>query len=308
VVDLDDPAMRTELRVRGATVRKAERGTRPQTFYLGADPAALDPLAVDGTRTLSHAEVPDPLPAPGTREARAVYDTPKTLHWGGHIAAYMVTKAVASGALLAAALAKSGGVAFGWISLVFTAVTMLLLVGDLKKPERFYYLLTMPNKRSWLVRGGWILTAHAVLSAAYAFGLGGMLLAPPAVLVALATAVYTAFLFRQARGRELWCEDPLLPATLIVQALAAASVLTAFVGEWTILWVAAYLVVVLAGAVWPLPTPGARQAHAVMLRHPAFAAGVVAAVAALVFPPAVFVAFACLDWVYIKAGQQVPLS
>jgi hypothetical protein len=45
-----------------------------------------------------------------------------------------------------------------------------------------------------------------------------------------------------------------------------------------------------------------------MLRHPAFAAGVVAAVAALVFPPAVFVAFACLDWVYIKAGQQVPLS
>ncbi len=55
VVDLDDPAVRADLGERKATVRKAYRGTKPQTFYLGADPLALDPLAVVGTRTLSHA-------------------------------------------------------------------------------------------------------------------------------------------------------------------------------------------------------------------------------------------------------------
>jgi hypothetical protein len=45
-----------------------------------------------------------------------------------------------------------------------------------------------------------------------------------------------------------------------------------------------------------------------MVRHPAFALGLVAAVAAIAFPPLVFVAFALLDWVYVKAGQEVPLS
>ena len=42
------------------------------------------------------------------------------------------------------------------LALVFTGLTTGLLVFDLKRPDRFYYLLTKPNLRSWLVLGGYI--------------------------------------------------------------------------------------------------------------------------------------------------------
>jgi hypothetical protein len=45
-----------------------------------------------------------------------------------------------------------------------------------------------------------------------------------------------------------------------------------------------------------------------MVREPAFAAGVALALVAVALPPAVFAAFLCLDWAYVKAGQEVPLS
>ncbi|MHC4548314.1 MAG: 4Fe-4S dicluster domain-containing protein [Planctomycetota bacterium] len=312
VVDLDDTEMRRELSERGAVARKAERGTRPQTFYLDADPAALDPLAVDGARTLSHAEVPDPLPAPGTAGARAVYDIPRQRPWGGHIAAYLATKAVAAGALIAAALSpwseRLDGVVLGWLSLWFTVATVLLLIGDLGRPRRFLFLLKIPNRKSWLVRGGWILTAHALLSLPWALGVG---FAPWSVLglpVAFATAIYTAFLFWQARGRELWAEDRLLPVVLGAQAGAAAAGLAWFFDETGTWWLVLHAAVVLTSAFWRLPTPGARQAHARMVRDPAFLFGLVAALAAVAVPPLVFLAFILLDWSYVKAGQEVPLS
>lgn len=312
VIDLDDPETRAELGAREATVRKPERRTRPQTFYLDADPAALDPLAVDGTRTLSHAEVPDPLPAPGTLAARAVYDIPRARHWGGRIAAYMVTKAAASGALLAACLSPwlpaLHPVLLGWLSLVMTGVTCALLVSDLHKPARFLYLLTRPNTDSWLVRGGWILTAHGLLSLPWALGVGGVPWSAAGIPVALATSVYTAFLFRQARGRELWCEDRLLPTTLAVQSIAAAAGLAWLFGISAPLAVALYLGVGLLALVVPLPTPHARQAHRLMVRRPSFAGGLLAAGAALLWPPLVFLAMALLDWAYIQSGQDVPLS
>jgi Fe-S-cluster-containing dehydrogenase component len=309
VVDLDAPGMREDLRARRAVARKPERGTKPQTFYLGADPAALDPLAVDGARTLSHAEVPDPLPAPGNAEARAVYDIPRQRQWGGAIAAYLVTKALAAGALVAASLGAGPVVGLGWLSLLFTALTVLLLIGDLHQPRRFWFLLTMPNRKSWLVRGGWILTAHAALSAGWAFGCsfhaGLAVLSFP---VAILTAVYTAFLFWQARGRELWAEDKLLPVVLVAQAMAAAALFGWFFGEGSTLWMVIYAASVVATGIWPQPTPGARFGHARMVRHPAFGIGLGLAVLAMFFPPAVVGAFIALDWIYVKAGQEVALS
>ncbi len=37
--------------------------------------------------------------------------------------------------------------------LLFLALTMALLVLDLKRPDRFHYVLLKGNPRSWLVRG-----------------------------------------------------------------------------------------------------------------------------------------------------------
>ena len=46
---------------------------------------------------------------------------------------------------------------------LFLAVTGGLLVGDLRRPERFYYLITRGNRRSWLVKGAWVLGAFAAV-------------------------------------------------------------------------------------------------------------------------------------------------
>jgi Fe-S-cluster-containing dehydrogenase component len=338
VVDFDDPATRAELARRGAVARKPERRTRPRTLYLGADPATLDPLRVDGTRTLSHAEVPDPLPAPGNADARAVYDVPRKSQWGAPIAAYMTTKAVAAGALLGAALfpwvPALDPVLLGWTSLLAVLVTSALLIGDLHKPLRFFYLLTRPNTGSWLVRGGWILIAHGALSVPWALGLAGRVeggpipsldpgvlglagplpaiwLAAISAPVAVATAIYTAFLFWQARGRELWSEDRLLLGVLLLQAIAATAALAWLLGlrgPWLLAGLAAYPAMMLVATVLAPPTPHARLAHRLMIRHPAYATGLLAALGAVLFPPLLLVAFFALDWIYLRAGQQVALS
>lgn len=325
VVDTSSGETLSLLTELGATTRKPERKTGPRTYYLGASEASLDPLAVDGARTLSHAEVPDPLPGPGTLAARAVYDTPKAQHWGAKIAGYMAAKAVAAGALILSALvpwiADVPSVAMGWVSLIATVITVLLLITDLHKPMRFFYLFTMPNTESWLVKGGWVLTAHGALSLFYALGFGtqsGLLggvgtAAAPAVgvvsiLVALLTAVYTAFLFWQARGRELWAEDRWLPLVLAAQAAAAAVMLASLYGLLSPIWMMPYVVVLLGTALAPPPTEAARRAHELMLRHPAWGLGVAISVGAFFLPPLLVAGFFLLDWVYVRSGQRVPLS
>jgi len=323
VVDLDDPATRAELGEAKAVVRKPERGTKPQTYYLGVDPLALDPLAVDGTRTMSHAEVPDPMPAPGNAAARAVYDVPRVRPWGNRIAAYMVTKAIASGALIAAVLQFWGpdvgfDRSFALLALVMNVATMFLLVSDLHKPARFLYLLTKGNSKSWLVRGGYVLAAHAGVSLLWALRpfdpptdsipMGAFVFSVFSILVALATSAYTAFLFWQARGRELWAEDRTLMLVLIVQAFAAGSAVGWFAGDRSRTWALGYLAVTIFAHFLKPATAAARQAHRYMIHHPAYWGGVLLAATAVFYPPLVIGAFAFLDWIYVKAGQEVALS
>jgi Fe-S-cluster-containing dehydrogenase component len=335
VVDFDDPATRAELARRHAVARKPERRTRPRTLYLDADPAALDPLRCDGSRTLSHAEVPDPLPAPGNADARTVYDVPRKRQWGTPIAAYMTTKAVAAGALLGAAASPWSPaldpVLLGWVSIAALLATTALLIGDLHKPARFLFLLTKPNTGSWLVKGGWILMAHGVLSVPWALGLAGSLadgpipvlpaaaafpvpapwLAAASAPIAILTAIYTAFLFWQARGRELWSEDRLLPVVLLLQATAAAAALAWLLGlRGPVLAgsLVAYPAILGVATVLRPPTEHARHAHRLMVRHPTYALGLALAAGAVLFPPLVVAAFFLLDWIYLRAGQQVALS
>src|SRR5439155_307016 len=111
--------------------------------------------------------------------------------------------------------------------LLFLLLTTALLVFDLKRPERFAYILFKPNWRSWLVWGAWILIAFGAAAGAW---LGAGLLGhhvPDAVrlpvgLLALGAAGYSALLFGQAEGRDFW-QSPLVLPHLVVAAFVAGA-------------------------------------------------------------------------------------
>ena len=109
----------------------------------------------------------------------------------------------------------------------FLIVTGVLLVVDLKQPKRFLYVLLRPQWQSWLVRGAYIITAYgAVLTVWLAATILGWrtfadVLLWPGVVLATLTAVYTAFLFAQAKGRDLW-QNPMFSMHLLAHAVLGA--------------------------------------------------------------------------------------
>jgi formate-dependent nitrite reductase membrane component NrfD len=165
---------------------------------------------------------------------RVVYANEFPLPWGWRVSSYFLTKATSAGIAIAAAVALLFGSAMEsmWMRLtgplvggLLLLLTGLLLVADLKRPDRFYYLLTRGNPSSWLVRGAWILTAQAVGFAVWFLAaLGGNSdLARTAIwfsaFVGLGTAGYTAYLFAQAKGRVMW-GNPLLVWHMVAAAFA----------------------------------------------------------------------------------------
>jgi len=249
--DLDDPrsGIARLVATEPVQVRKPEQGTRPKVFYLGADAAALTPSLQASVTTYMWAQRPAAEVSLVTMVAglddgaltRPVYDVPHAPRpWGWKVAAYLWTKSIAAGALLIAGL----GVLFqlgegGWLSgtvapllaLVFLGITTGLLVFDLKRPERFLFILLKPNLRSWLVWGAFILLAYGVVAMAWLVagwggGVGALrVLALPAVLLAAAAAGYSALLFGQAEGRDFWQSPLVLPQLLLSAAVAGDAAL-----------------------------------------------------------------------------------
>ncbi|QBD78592.1 4Fe-4S dicluster domain-containing protein [Ktedonosporobacter rubrisoli] len=211
-------------------------------------PQYEDEHELDGSRTLRSPRTLNPLKVyqastPVERqsaEAHVVYDTPKNrAPWGWKVSTYLATKSIGTGAMLVAALALAlyglGGSLSTLLGIgapvlggAFIAITLVLLVADLKRPDRALYLVTKPNPTSWLVWGGYILAIfgliEAVWFAAAVFGFPELIrwLLIPAALFGIAAAGYTAFLFGQAEGRDFW-QSPLFLPILIVQAVLAGA-------------------------------------------------------------------------------------
>jgi Fe-S-cluster-containing dehydrogenase component/formate-dependent nitrite reductase membrane component NrfD len=243
--DLDNPNSKVSRTVatKKVSVRKPQKGTQPKLFYVGIEGDLLEPTRIskkdtyfasdrrNGTRATAADEC-----NPASDLAREVYDVPHPAPWGWKIAAYLWTKSVAAGALLVAAilLTLSGGsdapllnVVCPIVALVGLAVTSGLLIFDLKRPDRFFYLITKPNFRSWLVIGTYFLIGYGALASGWLL-CGFLSGSVPFILqwltaaFAIASACYSAFLFAQAKGRDLW-QSPLFLWHLLVQALVAGS-------------------------------------------------------------------------------------
>ena len=262
--DFDDPASTvSKLKAQGdLSARKLEAGTGPNVWYREAAPAGLEPLEANhaGGYLWAQQRPGEQLDAQrfeqfyGEATARATYDVQHPPMWGGKLTAYLFCKSVAAGIWLAAGAAlppmgSLGGPPLAWLaglSLLFLTLTTGLLVFDLKRPERFLYILRYPNWSSWLVRGSYILMLHGLLSTAW-LGIG--LLGPPAageallpavawtlwaatMLCSIAAAAYTAWLFAQARGRALWMQQG-FALVLVVHALLAGAALLFPLSFWS---------------------------------------------------------------------------
>jgi Fe-S-cluster-containing dehydrogenase component/formate-dependent nitrite reductase membrane component NrfD len=337
-------------------VRRPEKGTRPTLFYRGATQATLDPLAArrPAGDTFAWSEIqrgPGRVvsgnPGGGNSSAAALlsYDIGHRAPWDWRVSLYTWTKGVAAGAYLVAVLGAVAGYlpwrsmlavwAAPLIASVFLAVTAGLLIGDLEHPERFAYILTRPQWRSWLVRGGVILAGYAaVLGADLLAGITGSTglrqsVAVPGVPLAAGAAVYTAYLFAQAKARDLW-QNPLLPVHLLVQAgLAGSAALLLSAAWWQptaagwLGWVlmgtcTAHVLLVLGEAGMGHPTEHARLAVHEMTRgrfawwfwagFGLVACGVTAPVAGAWVAPLALAGLAAYEHSYVQAGQCVPLA
>ena len=282
--DMENPD--TEISMLLATqntmVRKPEKGTSPNVFYINSDEVMLTPSATAKTEETmwsaqsngvghyakyaeslakkSYEEMADTLANNpdtvktyagdnqnpeksqmaailGKSTVKRVYDTPdKGVLWGWEVSGYVFTKAISAGAVLVLALAALMNVGFStettWLGiglgLGFLTLTGALLVKDLDQPMRFAYVLLRPQWNSWLVRGGYAITVFGGLLTVWGAGLFFEIpvLADIAMwtsaLSAILVAVYTAFLFAQAKGRDFW-QSPTLPLHMFVHSVMAGA-------------------------------------------------------------------------------------
>ncbi|MBH15971.1 MAG: 4Fe-4S ferredoxin [Gemmatimonadetes bacterium] len=231
------------------TVRKPEKDTRPKVHYKGVSSMTLDPLAAkrpEGGLFMWSEQGSDPHKVtsghPGSHNSSAAavlsYDVPHSAPWDWRVSLYTWTKSIAAGAYIVPVALIMLGLMTGsspvwkvgtpFLGSTLLAVTGALLIWDLEHPGRFYMIFTRPQWSSWLVRGGLVIGAYGIVLGTHGLmswlGEEDLLLRlawlgfPAAVM----TAVYTAYLFAQAKARDLW-QNPLLPVHFFVQSVIAGA-------------------------------------------------------------------------------------
>jgi Fe-S-cluster-containing dehydrogenase component/formate-dependent nitrite reductase membrane component NrfD len=249
--DMNNPGSRATRMIhrQPVAVRRPEKDTHPKLYYRGAHQATLDPLAASrptgetflwSQHKTGGQSVVAGNPESGNSSAAAMlaYDVPHKAPWDWRVSLYTLTKGIAAGAYLVALILVLFGVIeassplWQWgaplVAGLFLAATGGLLIWDLEHPKRFYMIFTKSHWRSWLVRGAYviggyslILALHLVGSLTVNSGLQEALMLPGLPLAAM-SAAYTAYLFAQAKARDLW-QSPLLPTHLLVQTVMAGS-------------------------------------------------------------------------------------
>lgn len=260
--DMDNPSTEISklLARETVSVRKPEKGTSPKLFYIDGDKVSLNPTEANtetdymwssqstgvghfakyAEERIGRSPLKEELKKQNLvqieplKKARRVYDAPnKGVLWGWEVSAYVLTKAIAAGAFFLPVLigqfmfvppeVKQLGAV---IAFIFLAVTGVLLIMDLGRPDRFLNVLLRPQFKSWLSRGAYIITAYGAVLTAWLIasfaGFEGALvfLEIPGIVLAVLTAVYTAFLFAQAKGRDFW-QSPMLGLHMIIHSVMA---------------------------------------------------------------------------------------
>ena len=230
-------------------VRRPEKETLPKLFYKGAHQATLDPLAArrpeGGIFMWSEQQEGSEYVVSGnpnfnnsSAAALLSYDVAHSIPWDWRVSLYTWTKGIASGVYLVACLLVVLGAlsvnnsiwlwATPVLSGAFLGITGGLLIWDLEHPERFHLIFTRPQWRSWLVKGAFIIAGYTLVLALHfvaslvAWRSFQSWLMIAGIPLSILTAVYTAYLFAQAKARDMW-QNPLLPPHLLVQALLLGS-------------------------------------------------------------------------------------
>ena len=285
--------------------------------------------------------------------ARRVYDAPdKGVLWGNDVAAYVWTKAVSAGAFLFLFAAYVLGLTVdpflawtgGTVAMTFLLATTILLVGDLTQPKRFLYVLLRPQWKSWLVLGGYALTLYGLALTLWAAAMltgrteAAEIIGWITAALAVITAVYTAFLFAQAKGRDFWQSPTLVLHMLLHAVLAGAAVFavallfvasgegwSSFIRNTLLVAIVLNLLVIASEMLTPHPTADARKAVQAIVRGRyrgyfwilGIAIGNVAPVVlawtggeALLAAAGVgvLVGLYATEYVWVRAPQDIPLS
>lgn len=251
VGDLNDPDSYVAQIVNRDTVavRRPEKETLPKLFYKGAHQATLDPLAAkrpegglfmwsEQQEGAGYVTSGNPNFNNSSAAALLSYDVAHSIPWDWRVSLYTWTKGIASGVYLIACLLVLLGVLnvnssiWLWTTPVisggFLALTGALLLWDLEHPERFFMIFTRPQWRSWLVKGAFIIAGYTLVLLLHfiASWVGSTSfqswLMIAGIPLSLLTAIYTAYLFAQAKARDMW-QNPLLPPHLVVQAALLGS-------------------------------------------------------------------------------------